>query len=210
MGRGYAYAAPTNRAAWIARSRMGRPPSEGECQTRWRPSPLSEAERRAMVLLRSWLIGPDSASLTSGRSANRSEGLLAYRHGLRAAEACDLRWDQVDFAGAGSTSGGSRTAPTSTHPIQGDETPAAFYHTGTVAWARARISKKGIRRCSRTAESTCRRIVWTLLCCPRSKVGRLPPMPPVEHCRARDREPMREHAGWFRTDFVAAPGAIGA
>jgi integrase len=26
--------------------------------------------------------------------------LLAYRHGLRAAEACDLRWDQVDFNGA--------------------------------------------------------------------------------------------------------------
>jgi integrase len=26
--------------------------------------------------------------------------LLTYRHGLRAAEACDLRWDQIDFAGA--------------------------------------------------------------------------------------------------------------
>ena len=23
--------------------------------------------------------------------------LLAYRHGLRASELCDLRWDQVDF-----------------------------------------------------------------------------------------------------------------
>jgi hypothetical protein len=26
-----------------------------ECQTRWHPSPRSEAEKRAMVLLRSWL-----------------------------------------------------------------------------------------------------------------------------------------------------------
>jgi integrase len=26
--------------------------------------------------------------------------LVAFRHGLRAAEACDLRWDQVDFNGA--------------------------------------------------------------------------------------------------------------
>jgi integrase len=26
--------------------------------------------------------------------------LLTYRHGLRAAELCDLRWDQVDFPGA--------------------------------------------------------------------------------------------------------------
>ena len=27
--------------------------------------------------------------------------LLAYRHGLRASELCDLRWDQVDFNRAG-------------------------------------------------------------------------------------------------------------
>jgi integrase len=26
--------------------------------------------------------------------------LLAFRHGLRAAEVCDLRWDQIDFQGA--------------------------------------------------------------------------------------------------------------
>ncbi len=26
--------------------------------------------------------------------------LLAFRHGLRAAEVCDLRWDQVSFDGA--------------------------------------------------------------------------------------------------------------
>jgi integrase len=26
--------------------------------------------------------------------------LVAFRHGLRAAELCDLRWDQVDFGGA--------------------------------------------------------------------------------------------------------------
>jgi integrase len=26
--------------------------------------------------------------------------LVAFRHGLRAAEVCDLRWDQIDFSGA--------------------------------------------------------------------------------------------------------------
>ena len=46
--------------------------------------------------------------------------LLVFRHGLRAAEACDLRWDQVDFNAAGpARCGGSRTP--STHPLRGDE-----------------------------------------------------------------------------------------
>jgi integrase len=36
------------------------------------------------------------------RHGNRDAAmiLMTYRHGLRASEACDLRWDQVDFAGA--------------------------------------------------------------------------------------------------------------
>jgi integrase len=32
--------------------------------------------------------------------SRRDHFLLTYRQGLRAAEVCDLRWDQVDFAGA--------------------------------------------------------------------------------------------------------------
>jgi integrase len=36
--------------------------------------------------------------------------LLAYRHGLRAAEVVDLRWEQVDLKRRRCTSGGSRTA----------------------------------------------------------------------------------------------------
>jgi integrase len=35
--------------------------------------------------------------------------LIAFRHGLRAAEVCDLRWDQVDLAVQCFTGGGSRT-----------------------------------------------------------------------------------------------------
>ena len=39
----------------------------------------------------------------SAAKANRQDHrdatmlLVAYRHGLRASEVCDLRWDQVDF-----------------------------------------------------------------------------------------------------------------
>src|SRR5215510_6715530 len=42
-----------------------------------------------------------------------------------------------------------------------------FFHTRTVARARARISKDGIRRwpCSLFAVSTCRRTAWTWWCC---------------------------------------------
>jgi integrase len=47
--------------------------------------------------------------------------LLTYRHGLRAAEVCDLRWDQVDFSGAVLHVRRVKNGTTSTHPIQGDE-----------------------------------------------------------------------------------------
>jgi Phage integrase family len=47
--------------------------------------------------------------------------LLAFRHGLRVAEACDLRWDQVDFKGAVLHERRVKNGTPSTHPIQGDE-----------------------------------------------------------------------------------------
>ena len=47
--------------------------------------------------------------------------LLTYRHGLRAVEVCDLRWDQVDFNGAVLHVRRVKNGTPSTHPIQGDE-----------------------------------------------------------------------------------------
>ena len=47
--------------------------------------------------------------------------LLAFRHGLRASEVCDLRWDQVDFPGAVLHVRRVKNGTPSTHPIQGDE-----------------------------------------------------------------------------------------
>src|ERR1700722_17580359 len=47
--------------------------------------------------------------------------LLTYRHGLRTAEVCDLRWDQVDFNGAVLHVRWVKNGTPSTHPIQGDE-----------------------------------------------------------------------------------------
>jgi type 1 fimbriae regulatory protein FimB/type 1 fimbriae regulatory protein FimE len=47
--------------------------------------------------------------------------LLAFRHGLRAAEVCDLRWDQVDLKGGVLHVRRVKNGTPSTHPVQGDE-----------------------------------------------------------------------------------------
>jgi integrase len=47
--------------------------------------------------------------------------LIAYRHGLRASELTDLRWDQVDFASATLHVRRVKSGTPSTHPLQGEE-----------------------------------------------------------------------------------------
>ena len=47
--------------------------------------------------------------------------LVAYRHGLRAAELVDLRWDQVDFRSGSLHVRRVKQGTPSTHPIMGDE-----------------------------------------------------------------------------------------
>ena len=47
--------------------------------------------------------------------------LVAYRHGLRASELTDLRWDQVDFRTANLHVRRVKQGTPSTHPILGDE-----------------------------------------------------------------------------------------
>jgi type 1 fimbriae regulatory protein FimB/type 1 fimbriae regulatory protein FimE len=47
--------------------------------------------------------------------------LIAFRHGLRAAEVCDLRWDQVDFDAAALHVRRVKNGTPSTHPLLGDE-----------------------------------------------------------------------------------------
>jgi integrase len=47
--------------------------------------------------------------------------LIAFRHGLRAAEFCDLRWGQMDFDGAVRHVHRVKNDTPSNHPMQGDE-----------------------------------------------------------------------------------------
>src|SRR5262245_13130599 len=47
--------------------------------------------------------------------------LLAYRHGLRASELCDLRWHQVELNTGRLHVRRSKKGTPSVHPMQGDE-----------------------------------------------------------------------------------------
>jgi pimeloyl-ACP methyl ester carboxylesterase len=47
--------------------------------------------------------------------------LVAYRHGLRASEICDLRWEQIDWNSATLHVRRVKSGKPSTHPIRGDE-----------------------------------------------------------------------------------------
>jgi type 1 fimbriae regulatory protein FimB/type 1 fimbriae regulatory protein FimE len=47
--------------------------------------------------------------------------LLAFRHGLRVAELCDLRWDQVEFPAAVLHVRRVKNGTPSSHPLRGDE-----------------------------------------------------------------------------------------
>jgi integrase len=47
--------------------------------------------------------------------------LVAYRHGMRASEVCDLRWEQIEFNSATLHVRRVKNGKPSTHPIRGDE-----------------------------------------------------------------------------------------
>lgn len=47
--------------------------------------------------------------------------LVVYRHGLRASEACDLEWSQVDFETATMHVRRAKNGKPAAHPIRGDE-----------------------------------------------------------------------------------------
>ena len=89
--------------------------------------------------------------------------LLAFRHRFRAAELCDLRWDQVDFDDAVLHIRRIKNGTPSTHPIMGDElralrrlqresptSPFVFVSERGLALHHGRLCPNaGTRRCGR-------------------------------------------------------------
>src|ERR1700727_1333643 len=76
---------------------------------------------------REYLTDAEIGHLIDAAKANRyghrdaTMVLLAYRHGLRASELVDLRWDQIDFGNATLAVRRAKMGTPSTHPIRGDE-----------------------------------------------------------------------------------------
>jgi integrase len=81
----------------------------------------------ADIRTREYLTEAEVEKLMNAAKGNRhghrdaTMGLVAYRHGLRAAELVDLRWDQVDFRGATLHIRRMKQGTPSVHPIAGDE-----------------------------------------------------------------------------------------
>ena len=81
----------------------------------------------AELRTREYLTDAEVARLMDAAKVNRwgqrdaTMILMAYRHGFRAAELVDLRWDQLDFGRATLAVRRVKRGSPSTHPIQGDE-----------------------------------------------------------------------------------------
>jgi len=85
--------------------------------------------RRSNTVLRTreYLTDDEVRKLIEAAKSNRhghrdaTMVLVAYRHGLRASEVCDLRWDQIDFNSATLHVRRVKNGKASTHPLHGDE-----------------------------------------------------------------------------------------
>jgi type 1 fimbriae regulatory protein FimB/type 1 fimbriae regulatory protein FimE len=81
----------------------------------------------AELRIREYLTDAEVTRLMEAAKSNRygqrdaTMILVAYRHGLRAAELVDLRWDQVDLNAANLAVRRVKKGSPSTHPIKGDE-----------------------------------------------------------------------------------------
>lgn len=83
--------------------------------------------KNAEVRTREYLTEKEVEKLIGGCEGNRRPHrdqtmiLIAFRHGLRASEVCDLQWTQVDFAAATLAITRAKHGTPSTHPLTGRE-----------------------------------------------------------------------------------------
>ena len=88
---------------------------------------MPRRRKNADLRSREYLTGHEIEAVIAAARQNRHGHrdatmiLVAFRHGLRAAETVDLRWDQVDFRSATLHVRRVKGGSPSTHPILGDE-----------------------------------------------------------------------------------------
>ena len=80
--------------------------------------------------------------------------LVAYRHGFRASELVDLRWDQVDFATATMAVHRAKRGTPATHPIRGDEFVPFESSSGSKSPNRPSYSHQNLNGISPTSSVT--------------------------------------------------------
>jgi len=107
----------------MAKSRLKLVAPSTENRTVVTPLRRPNAELRT----REYLTDAEVARLQEAAKGNRwghrdaTMILVAYRHGFRASELVDLRWDQIDFEAATLAVRRVKKGSPSTHPIRGDE-----------------------------------------------------------------------------------------
>ena len=83
--------------------------------------------KNAELRTREYLTADEVQTLIDVAKANRyghrdaTMILVDYRHGLRASELTDLRWDQIEFSSATLHVRRAKQGTSSTHPLLGDE-----------------------------------------------------------------------------------------
>ena len=93
----------------------------------FKSQPVATRRSNSELRSREYLTATEFDALIDAARSNRHGHrdttlvLTAYRHGLRAAEVCDLRWDQIDFATSTMHVRRVKGSKPSTHPICGDE-----------------------------------------------------------------------------------------
>src|SRR3974377_931322 len=96
-------------------------PSTGE---KWK---VPRRKRNKELRTKEYLTEEEVARLTKAARKSRSGHrdatlvLVMVRHGLRATEACDLRWDQIDWSKGHLHVKRLKGGIDSVHPLQGDE-----------------------------------------------------------------------------------------
>ena len=86
--------------------------------------------KNAAIRTREYLTASEVEQLIDGCKDNRwphrdqTMILIAFRHGLRASELCDLQWTQVDFQAGTLAVSRAKNGTPSTHPLTGREVRA--------------------------------------------------------------------------------------